>query len=113
MIFLKKYLLIPLLILSTLCFTSCGKNETTVEETKVETKIEEEVIETPKLTINFIDIQEGDSTLISLPNKKNILINVGKEEHIETILSTLDKLSIDKIDYLIGTYPNEENMGGF
>lgn len=63
-----------------------------------------------KLEIHFIDIGQGDSTLIKYENK-NILIDSGPNESEEFILEYLKKENIKKIDYLIATHPHEDHIG--
>ena len=51
------------------------------------------------LKIHFIDVGQGDSTLIISPQGKTILIDGGEEN--ETLLSYLLDRKISKINYVI------------
>lgn len=63
------------------------------------------------ISAHFIDIGQGDSILIELPNHECMLIDAGianKGEYIENyIIST----GYDTIDYLIATHPHADHIG--
>jgi competence protein ComEC len=71
-------------------------------------------VETGKLNIHFMDVGQGDSTLIKCPNGKNILIDSGSLSRINPItvrqylLSQLDPRR-QKIDTLIVTHPDKDH----
>ncbi len=65
-----------------------------------------------ELEVHFIDVGQGDSTLIKLPNKESILIDAGKNVDSELVVNYLKKEGIKKIDYVIGTHPHEDHIGG-
>ena len=64
--------------------------------------------------VGFIDVGQGDSALINLPNGKKIMIDCGSRTDFATgsIKSFLQKANVDKIDYLILTHPDEDHVGG-
>ncbi len=64
------------------------------------------------LDIHFIDVGQGDSTLIVLPNDKTILIDAGTQTAGEKVVSYLKKAGITTIDKLIMTHPHEDHIGG-
>lgn len=62
--------------------------------------------------VSFLDVGEGDSALINLPNSTQILIDGGKQG---TVLSQLAKRmpSHDrKIEYVIESHPDADHIGG-
>lgn len=63
------------------------------------------------ISAHFIDIGQGDSIFIELPNHECMLIDAGianKGEYIENyIIST----GYDTIDYLIATHPHADHIG--
>lgn len=70
-----------------------------------------------KLKINFIDVGQGDCTLITTPYNKNILIDSGGNENYDigkNILFPylLDK-GITKIDYIIISHFDTDHCNGF
>ncbi|MDP8247712.1 MAG: helix-hairpin-helix domain-containing protein [Candidatus Tritonobacter lacicola] len=65
-----------------------------------------------KLEIHFIDIGQGDSTLIKCPDGTNILIDGGPKKSTEAFLKYLEKEKVKRIDLLIATHPDEDHIGG-
>lgn len=67
---------------------------------------------TRKLKVHYINVGQGDSTLIELPNGKNVLIDGATRSNGPIVMDYLDGLNIQKIDYLIATHPHEDHIGG-
>lgn len=63
------------------------------------------------LNITFFDIGKADSILITVENKV-ILIDTGKDENAEEIISYLKKEHITTIDFLIITHFDKDHVGG-
>jgi len=64
------------------------------------------------MKVHFIDVGQGDSTLIETPSNKTILIDGGPPEAGEELLVYLKKKRIRKIDLLITTHPDIDHIGG-
>ena len=64
------------------------------------------------LTVNFLDVGQGDSEFIQLPNGKCMLIDAGISENSGRIVSKITELGYEKIDYLIATHPHADHIGG-
>jgi competence protein ComEC len=64
------------------------------------------------LLIHFIDVGQGDSTLIIFPNKEVALIDAGTIARRKEVVEYIEKQNIKRIDYLIGTHPHEDHIGG-
>ncbi|MGL4739982.1 MAG: ComEC/Rec2 family competence protein [Sarcina sp.] len=65
---------------------------------------------TKVLEIHYIDVGQGDSTLIKL-NNKNILIDSGPNSAELNLKKYLKKEKIKTIDILIATHPHEDHIG--
>ncbi|WP_425446920.1 MBL fold metallo-hydrolase [Dethiothermospora halolimnae] len=65
-----------------------------------------------KLAVHFIDVGQADSILVQLPNGENSLIDGGNRGDGDLIIDYIKNLNIRKIDYLIGTHPHEDHIGG-
>lgn len=62
------------------------------------------------IEITYIDVGQGDSILVRLPNKKNVLIDTGFNE-VETI-NVLRYKNIKEIDVLFLTHSHDDHIGG-
>ncbi len=61
-------------------------------------------------TVHYIDVGQGDASLIQV-NNKNILIDAGPYESKDTIINYLKSLNIKTLDYIIATHPHEDHIG--
>ena len=64
------------------------------------------------LRVNYIDVGQGDSIFIELPNKETMLIDAGEAYKSENVINYLNNLGIKKIDYVVGTHPHTDHIGG-
>jgi len=64
------------------------------------------------LQFHFIDVGQGDSSLIITPNGKTILIDAGDEAHAKKVLSYVREQGIEKLDLVIATHPDADHIGG-
>lgn len=64
------------------------------------------------LKVHVIDVGQADSIFIELPNKETMLIDAGNNSDDETVVNYIKKLNYDTINYLIGTHPHEDHIGG-
>lgn len=73
---------------------------------------EPEAIELQDLKAHFIDVGQGDSELVQLPDGKVMLIDAGEASAGATVVSYLQSQGIEKIDYLVATHPHADHIGG-
>lgn len=66
---------------------------------------------TSDLEIYVFDVGQADSILIS-NSGEYMLIDAGNNKDGKLIVKELNELGIKKIDYLIGTHPHEDHIGG-
>jgi len=64
------------------------------------------------LGVHYIDVGQGDSTLVQLPSGQTILIDGGTTSAGYTVVDYLNSLGIPGIDHLISTHPHEGHIGG-
>ena len=64
------------------------------------------------LRVNYIDVGQGDSIFIELPNKETMLIDAGEAYKSDSVINYLNNLGIKRIDYVVGTHPHTDHIGG-
>lgn len=74
------------------------------------TDLKSNPIEKGILKIHFIDVGQGDSTLITIDDK-SLLIDSGGHAASEKVLSYLKKEGIKKITHVVATHPHEDHIG--
>lgn len=64
------------------------------------------------LEIHYIDVGQGDSTLIISPEGRSMLVDAGDPDHGDDVVKYLKKRNIKKIDYLMASHPDSDHIGG-
>ena len=63
-------------------------------------------------TVYFIDVGQGDSEFIVLPDGKTMLIDAGASEKGAVVEEFVRGLGYTKIDYVVATHPHADHIGG-
>lgn len=63
------------------------------------------------LAVHFIDVGQGDSILAE-SNGHYMLIDAGENDQAGTVISYLKAQGVTKLDYVIGTHPHSDHIGG-
>lgn len=63
-------------------------------------------------TVYFLDVGQGDSELI-VTDSAAILIDAGEQSAGDDVLADLQKYGVTKLDWIIGTHPHADHIGGF
>lgn len=102
----KKFITILSIIMFLLIYlTSC--NSSAKDTFDINNSFKDEKV----LKIHFIDVGQGDATLIEL-HGYNILIDAGPNSSARNLISYLKEINIKSIDYIIATHPDEDHIGG-
>ena len=64
-----------------------------------------------KLSVYFLDVGQGDSTLFVLDGK-TILIDAGEIDMGDRVVGDLKALGVTRIDLLVATHPHSDHIGG-
>ena len=65
-----------------------------------------------KLIAHFIDVGQGDSSFIELPNGDTMLIDAGISSSGDDIIEYIEDLGYQDIDYVVATHPHADHIGG-
>ena len=71
-------------------------------------------LEAGEMRIHFLDVGQGDSTLIEFPDGKVMLVDGGNGENqtATKLMRYLNALSIKTIDYLVVSHADSDHCGG-
>lgn len=104
---MKKWVAVLLSVILILIITGCVPDADFLE---TDVQQSEYTSPTDGLEIHFIDVGQGDCTLLRT-DKTTMLIDAGTGESEGKILSYLDGLGVNELDYFIGTHPHEDHLG--
>ena len=69
-------------------------------------------VESNEMKVIFIDVGQGDSTLVIFPNKKTLLVDAGERNQSEVVMAVMKDNNITKLDVVIGTHPHSGHLDG-
>lgn len=105
------FLVIILAVMSLLSFVS-GCGVTVAPQDSITTAANPSASGSDKLRVSYIDVGQGDSILIQIPNGKNVLIDAGDNDQGEKVVSYLNKQGVKRLDVAIWTHPHADHIGG-
>ena len=88
-------------------FSNISENVVAQESPDINTN----VVEGQDVVVKFFDVGQADSILVQSAGV-NMLIDAGTNNMGNTVVQNLKDLGITKIDYLVGTHPHEDHIGG-
>lgn len=72
----------------------------------------ETISEDGRMQVHFIDVGQGDATLIVTPNGKHILIDAGPGSGELDLMAYLKRYEVKSIELMILSHPHEDHIGG-
>lgn len=63
------------------------------------------------LSIHYIDVGQGDSSLIVFGDSA-VLVDAGEKEMGSVVAAYLNELGLTKLDYIVATHPHSDHIGG-
>lgn len=108
--FLSLTAVISALLLSS-CSAKANTNQAYLPEAENDT-IYTTVGLNDELRVSFIDVGQGDSQFIELPNGETMLIDAGTNETGKNVVDYIKSLDYTSINYVVGTHPHEDHIGG-
>lgn len=96
-------------VLSMLLMSGCiGQNQQQSTERTEDSAFTESK---ENLEVHFIDVGQGDATLIR-QGEHAMLIDAGDNSKGTAVQAYLQMQNIEKLDYVIGTHPDSDHIGG-
>ncbi|MBE6902317.1 MAG: MBL fold metallo-hydrolase [Ruminococcaceae bacterium] len=68
-------------------------------------------VEQDEIAVHFIDVGQGDCTLIKTPDK-NMLIDCGERTEAATVVAYLRDFGVTRLDYVLVSHQHSDHMGG-
>lgn len=65
-----------------------------------------------QLVVHFLDVGQGDSEFVELPNGQCMLIDASVSSYGDKIVETIEGYGYSEIDYLVATHPHADHIGG-
>lgn len=63
-------------------------------------------------SVHFIDVGQGDATLLRSPDGEFMLIDCGPTSSSDYLVKYLLDMGVDELEYLVITHPHEDHYGG-
>lgn len=110
--FTNKLSHLKLFIITFLLFiiTSCATNST-ISTNFNEKTISENSNTLTSLKIHYIDVGQADSILLE-SDGQSMIIDAGNNADGELVVNYIKQQGISKLNYVIGTHPHEDHIGG-
>lgn len=67
---------------------------------------------TKGLKVHFVDVGQGDATLIQSPNGKTMLVDGGSKSSSVELVKFLKEKGVKQLDYVVATHPDADHIGG-
>ena len=65
-----------------------------------------------ELAVYVLDVGQGDSIFIVLPNGETLLIDAGERGSDKAVIAEIRSLGVDTLDYVVATHPHSDHIGG-
>lgn len=94
-------------------FLDEGVNQDTVSENQNDYTQKENyyIASDDELKVYFFDVGQADSIFV-MSSGECMLIDAGNNADGKLIVKQLENMNIDTIDYVVGTHPHEDHIGG-
>ena len=96
--------------------TTASTTETVMTTTTSVPTTTEPVVEvtefSDEMKVHFIDVGQGDSTFIELPNGEAMLIDAGETDQADKVVTYIYTQGYDTVDYVVATHAHSDHIGG-
>jgi beta-lactamase superfamily II metal-dependent hydrolase len=112
---LKTVLVGVLFVLLVLSFFFSSEIETALKlnYSYAKNQVSSNELESSDFKVNYLNVGQGNSTFIELPDGKTVLIDSDSANYGSTVAKFISAKGITQIDYLIATHADSDHIGGF
>ncbi|MCK9216966.1 MAG: MBL fold metallo-hydrolase [Firmicutes bacterium] len=104
----RNFAIFTLLLIFVIAFSLITTTDTLKFNITTDSKTD---VQGDNLEAHFIDVGQGDAILITQGNH-NMLIDAGDNKYEKAVVDYLKKQGVKKLDYVIGTHPHADHIGG-
>lgn len=108
----RSILILPLLLLALMVLSSCSFLEVLDGVLDILEDNGQPPLAQGDMAVHFIDVGQGDSILVQFPSEENMLIDAGENDKGDVVIDYLKNQGVTRIDYLVGTHPHSDHIGG-
>ncbi|WML37464.1 ComEC/Rec2 family competence protein [Clostridium sp. OS1-26] len=101
--------LLSIFTIAIFIITGCGNTQTTNTTNNQSTSTT--TVPSGQLKVHYINVGQGDGILIQ-QGTHHMLIDAGTNEDEKLMVDYLNKQDIKHLDYIVGTHPHEDHIGG-
>lgn len=97
---------------SSVAESSVPEIEINSSDSKAESKGETDDNGGKEMKVHFLDVGQGDSIFIELPDDKTMLIDASEKEYADRITTYIYSCGYNSLDYVVATHPHSDHIGG-
>lgn len=97
---------------SSVAESSVPEIEINSSDSKAESKGETDDNGGKEMKVHFLDVGQGDSIFIELPDDKTMLIDASEKEYADRITTYIYSCGYSSLDYVVATHPHSDHIGG-
>lgn len=99
------------ILFAVLIFTGCGSRISDNMNTDREEAGKTQAVSGKEFKVHFIDAGQSDATLIE-SDGHFMLVDAGENDQGDRVVSYLKEQGVRSLDYVIGTHPHSDHIGG-
>ncbi|MCC8073986.1 MAG: MBL fold metallo-hydrolase [Clostridiales bacterium] len=96
------------LIIVAVCTITTALNSSTFSDKSSSSQV---YSDNEDLVVHYLDVGQGDSEFIELPNGECMLIDAGEKENADYVVETIQNYGYDTINYVVATHPHTDHIG--
>jgi competence protein ComEC len=105
----KRCLLLSIIFSGMLFLSACSGGHASISSTDNAAASPDSA--TGKLTVRFLDVGQGDSTLVTFPDGKNLLVDGGNNQYAQRVVQDLRDSGVKTLDFVVATHPDADHTG--